>query len=262
MDAYITKPVKREVLHKTLEEWIPTERNSTPPLRTQEQDTSGTLDRAALTNLREIGGDEMISELAEVFADDARARLTDLKRAFDEKDAASVTQVAHTLKGSSANVGAKRMQALCSRLENTAASEDLSPSDELLEELVRDGHELLHVGHVVDDGLQAQVLLPRKMSRHLLAMFLRRDERVPVCFRKRIEKNYVVVTLMDDVLRQVARTRNHLANKTRSRPKPLMQRLHIRKVTPETSFHHSPVQALPRPESEALKIERADRAPG
>jgi HPt (histidine-containing phosphotransfer) domain-containing protein len=50
-------------------------------------------------------------------------------------DAAAVENLAHTLKGSSGNMGARGMSALCARLEAAGASGDLSQSFGLLERL-------------------------------------------------------------------------------------------------------------------------------
>jgi HPt (histidine-containing phosphotransfer) domain-containing protein len=61
----------------------------------------------------------MIFELAETFFDDAQ----------------TVERVAHTLKGSSGNLGAQRMAAPCGELQDAGVSGHLTHAPELLEEL-------------------------------------------------------------------------------------------------------------------------------
>jgi HPt (histidine-containing phosphotransfer) domain-containing protein len=75
----------------------------------------------------------MLSELTQMFFDDTRSSLATLRKALEEGDAQSVERVAHTLNGSSSNMGAVRMAALCAELENVGASGKLSRGPELLE---------------------------------------------------------------------------------------------------------------------------------
>jgi HPt (histidine-containing phosphotransfer) domain-containing protein len=70
-----------------------------------------------------------------MFLDDARPRLTALEEAVLSDDAPAVERLAHTLKGSSANMGARGMSALCARLEAAGASGDLSQGPRLVERL-------------------------------------------------------------------------------------------------------------------------------
>jgi HPt (histidine-containing phosphotransfer) domain-containing protein len=55
-----------------------------------------------------------------------------------------VRRIAHTLKGSSGNMGATRMTTICSELEDVGASGDLSRAPELLEQL-EEGFERLRM---------------------------------------------------------------------------------------------------------------------
>jgi HPt (histidine-containing phosphotransfer) domain-containing protein len=94
-----------------------------------------TLDPDVVAGLRELGGSEMLSELAQMFFDDASSSLAALREAVEGDDARSVERVAHTLKGSSASMGAARMAEICSELQEAGASGDLSRAPALLERL-------------------------------------------------------------------------------------------------------------------------------
>ncbi len=77
----------------------------------------------------------MLSELAEMFYDDARSGIDAMRGAVERGDARTVERAAHTLKGSSGNMGAQRMAALCGELQDVGVSGDLTHAPELLEGL-------------------------------------------------------------------------------------------------------------------------------
>jgi HPt (histidine-containing phosphotransfer) domain-containing protein len=60
---------------------------------------------------------EVASELIAVFLDDALKLLADLREAVDQGDSEGLERAAHTLKSSSASLGAMTLSALCKELE-------------------------------------------------------------------------------------------------------------------------------------------------
>ncbi|HET7271607.1 MAG TPA: PAS domain S-box protein, partial [Rubrobacter sp.] len=132
MDDYVSKPVKAQDLGAVLERWV----SETP---VPEEDTEqAPLDHDVLVGLRELQGDDetdIVAELSGMFLDDARSKLEELEEAVEEGDASSVERVAHTLKGSSGNMGARRMAAICAQLEDAGSSGDLSRAPQLLGDL-------------------------------------------------------------------------------------------------------------------------------
>jgi HPt (histidine-containing phosphotransfer) domain-containing protein len=91
-----------------------------------------------ISSLRGLQGKDetdIVAELAGMFLEDARPRLSALEEAVQNDDAPAVEHLAHTLKGSSGNMGARGMSALCARLEDAGASGDLSQGFRLLERL-------------------------------------------------------------------------------------------------------------------------------
>jgi two-component system, sensor histidine kinase and response regulator len=97
--------------------------------------TEGPLDREVIESLRELGGSEMLSELGQMYLDNVRSGLATLQKALEEGDASTVQRVAHTLRGSSSNMGAKRMASLLAKLQDVGASQIISDGPELLERL-------------------------------------------------------------------------------------------------------------------------------
>jgi CheY-like chemotaxis protein len=141
MDDYVSKPVKPEELDAALERWIPRseEETSAPEEATDGAATPGEdtdpLDRSVLASLREIEDQELLAELAELFLGDAPPRLEALREAIEGGDAASMAQVAHALKGSSANMGATRLVTICEELEDAGHSGALERAPALVERL-------------------------------------------------------------------------------------------------------------------------------
>jgi two-component system, sensor histidine kinase and response regulator len=141
MDDYVSKPVKPEDLDAVLERWISPEggeSEATDPVPDGEVvsgEAEGPLDRAIVESLLELGGREMLSELVEMFCDDVSSGLSSLKEAAERGDASSVGRTAHTLKGGSGNMGARRLATVCAELEKVGASGDLASAPALIERL-------------------------------------------------------------------------------------------------------------------------------
>ena len=137
MDDYVSKPVSREELAAVLRRWI----SGTPAYRLPKAEHSKAhppVDPGVLAGLRGLQGDDdtdIVAELAGVFLEDARARLSLLEEAVQRGDASAVERVAHMLKGGSGSMGARGMSDLCARLERAGASGDLPQSVELLARL-------------------------------------------------------------------------------------------------------------------------------
>ena len=92
-------------------------------------DTSGspTLDPEILAGLRQLAGGgsgRAVDELVLLFLDTARERVTELRTAVDHDDSEALARVAHSLKGSSANLAASGLAALAAHLEVAARAGD------------------------------------------------------------------------------------------------------------------------------------------
>jgi CheY-like chemotaxis protein len=140
MDDYLAKPVRQEELDEVLGRWVSREDGAVvgdgaPEAQETPAENGSVLDPEVLANLRDLGDAELLAELAGMFLDDASSRLQELREAIGAGDAAGVERVAHTLKGSSGNMGATRMSAICAELQDVGGSGDLSRAAGLLEGL-------------------------------------------------------------------------------------------------------------------------------
>ncbi len=87
-----------------------------------------TIDPDAIANLRELNpGDngEFLREIVGIYIEDTPKRLADLRAALASGDVTSFTRAAHTIKGSSANVGAQVLKGIAERLEIVSRKEGL-----------------------------------------------------------------------------------------------------------------------------------------
>ncbi len=87
------------------------------------------IDLEAINNLRELNpedGGEFLREIVSIYLEDTPKRIDEMKAALAKGDQAGFARAAHTIKGSSANVGAKLMKAIAERLEHTARKEGLA----------------------------------------------------------------------------------------------------------------------------------------
>jgi HPt (histidine-containing phosphotransfer) domain-containing protein len=92
------------------------------------------LDPAVVESLRQLtppGEPDVLVEILGVFLTDVPRRIAQLKAAWRGGDAAGVQRAAHSLKGSSGNIGADALFDVCRQLDDRAKSGELR-----LEELI------------------------------------------------------------------------------------------------------------------------------
>ncbi|QIN81445.1 response regulator [Rubrobacter tropicus] len=144
MDDYVPKPVKSEELLKVLERWVPEEGDpgveaaAVDDASAGKDSEQGPLDRGVLAGLRELqveGEPDILGELTELFLASVAPQLVALRDAVEAGDARPVERVAHTLRGSCANMGAVAMEAICGELEGMGRSNDVSAAPSLLSRL-------------------------------------------------------------------------------------------------------------------------------
>jgi len=86
------------------------------------------IDQDAITSLRDLNpgdGGEFLREIVNIYVEDTPKRLADLKACLASGDVKSFTRAAHTIKGSSANVGAQVLKAIGERMELVSRTEGL-----------------------------------------------------------------------------------------------------------------------------------------
>lgn len=89
------------------------------------------LDLEAIENLRALNPDDdsFVKEIVALYLEDTPARIEDLKKAFAEGDTPTFIRAAHTIKGSSSNLGAAQLRSLAEILEHGAKRTGLEGLD-------------------------------------------------------------------------------------------------------------------------------------
>jgi HPt (histidine-containing phosphotransfer) domain-containing protein len=97
------------------------------------------LDPDVVESLRQLtppGEPDVLAEIFNLFLDEVPKRIDVLRSAVKSGDAAKVQRAAHSLKGSSGNIGARAMHDVCRQLDERAKDGDLDTLQPLLDALV------------------------------------------------------------------------------------------------------------------------------
>jgi HPt (histidine-containing phosphotransfer) domain-containing protein len=81
------------------------------------------LDERILKELRDLGGEDdpgLLAELIDIFLQDAPQRMSEISNGLKCGDLKIVERAAHTLKSSSANIGALGLSSVCRQMEQIA----------------------------------------------------------------------------------------------------------------------------------------------
>jgi two-component system, sensor histidine kinase and response regulator len=138
MDSYLTKPIRTQELLALLDQIGDKKGGPSAPAESMPKNPpANAVDLAAA--LERLEGDrELFEELVQVFKTDCPTTLKDIRRALAARDAASLGDHAHTLKGSSANLGASTVSQTAYELEKIGRSGDLERAAHLLKVLERE----------------------------------------------------------------------------------------------------------------------------
>ena len=93
---------------------------------------STVLDETALDRLRELdptGANQLMSRVLTAFETSLARLMPQLTQAQGSQDSNAIRHVAHTLKSSSASIGALQLSKLCAELESVARSGELASLD-------------------------------------------------------------------------------------------------------------------------------------
>jgi HPt (histidine-containing phosphotransfer) domain-containing protein len=153
MDDYMSKPLNRALLEQTLRKWLPAGAKSflasavvpqnkpaatsaptfTPstPSPTTDANPNSVLDVEVVRDLLDVMGDEF-TDLVRVYLEDTPKALAALELAAGRGNTEGLIAPSHSLKSTSANLGAMGLSELAKRLEHGARGGTLSGSDALL----------------------------------------------------------------------------------------------------------------------------------
>ena len=142
MDDYLAKPFSRDQLRELLLRWL-------QPRADDEGTGAGAhggevavegpvLDPAALEAIRELqrpGQPQLVARIVGAYHEESPRLLSELKRAAQAQDGDALARAAHSLRSSSANLGASRLAVLCKQIESSARDQRLAGAEGLLEAL-------------------------------------------------------------------------------------------------------------------------------
>jgi signal transduction histidine kinase/DNA-binding response OmpR family regulator len=115
MDDYLTKPIRLDELRRALAESQPV---AAPPAADTEAATRDAIDRKVIDGLREdLGDPDALRQVLTAFLDRAPLLVAQLKEARARGDQAALMASAHSLKGTSATLGALTLSEECAELE-------------------------------------------------------------------------------------------------------------------------------------------------
>ncbi|HET7065912.1 MAG TPA: ATP-binding protein [Rudaea sp.] len=163
MDDYLSKPLNRALLEQTLRKWLragaPTRPDaavraakSTPaappaaaapvvlaaaPAAPAPASSAGALDTSVIGDLVDVMGDEF-PDLVRVYLEDTPKNVALLEQAARQHSMEGIIAPSHSLKSTSANLGALRLSELAKRLEHGARTGELTEPLALVSELKRE----------------------------------------------------------------------------------------------------------------------------
>jgi HPt (histidine-containing phosphotransfer) domain-containing protein len=132
MDDYLSKPFTLQGLRTVLERWLPAaDEGATRPaaeagpgaVAPAGETEPPPVDAKALENIRALqapGGPDLLSKVIGLYLSGSPKLLGDLREAAVRRDADALRRASHTLKSSSANLGASTLSSLCKELETRA----------------------------------------------------------------------------------------------------------------------------------------------
>jgi HPt (histidine-containing phosphotransfer) domain-containing protein len=140
MDDYLSKPLRREVLQATLGRWLAADRAKPAPAAANGAadppaagaatigpaalpDGDGPIDMKTLESMRVVqtaGRPDILARAVGLYLQTSPEMMQDLRQALDRGEREILHRTAHSLKSSSAMVGALRLSALFGRVEARA----------------------------------------------------------------------------------------------------------------------------------------------
>ena len=96
------------------------------------------IDLETIENLRSLNpgdNDEFLREIAAIFSEDTPLRIAELDQSLASGDPPRFTRAAHSIKGSSSNLGAMALRATAEKLEHLSRTQGLGNTAALLAQI-------------------------------------------------------------------------------------------------------------------------------
>jgi PAS domain S-box-containing protein len=141
MDDHLAKPFSMQTLQEMLGRWMPAAAPGEPvSLAAAPAALNGAdvIDRQVLEQLRKVvtnGKPELLERVVKLYLTESPKLIQKLKQAAGAADANAIASSAHSLKSSSANVGAMGLSRYCADIEASARRSDTEEARRLLERI-------------------------------------------------------------------------------------------------------------------------------
>ena len=139
MDDHLSKPFSMLTLQDMLDRWMPqvasVQAKLAPPAGQAPANGAEVLDRQVLEQLGKVltnGKPELLARVINLYLTESPKLLRKLKQAAGASNAAEMANSAHSLKSSSANVGARTLSRYCADLETSARRADTEEARRLV----------------------------------------------------------------------------------------------------------------------------------
>jgi len=139
MDGYLSKPFNQNKLAELLKQWLTHDESTVKPdaQRATERGEK-VIDADVLMELRKLSettGRDILGKSVRFFLQQTPEDVGELRRAISQNDLEALRITAHSLKSSSANLGALGFSKLCQQLEDSARQEHVETASAQLREL-------------------------------------------------------------------------------------------------------------------------------
>ena len=153
MNDYVAKPFTKAELATVLARWLPQAKKSEPPPLSppkpgsRKRSSEEPISNLALEEIRQLeegGATGMFDRILQCYLEDSSRLLSRVREASQDGDMNTLRQVAHTLKSSSAQVGASRLSDLCRQLEASGSGAEGTAAETLVHE-IHEEHETVRI---------------------------------------------------------------------------------------------------------------------
>ena len=128
MDDYMSKPLNRKLVVTTLRRWIGSGESSgddsDAPQPAAMPSPDQVLNQDTLKDLAEVMEDEL-GDLIQVYLQDSPERVEGIRAAAAAREVKPMIELAHTLKSTSANLGASQLTEICRQIEESAKADEV-----------------------------------------------------------------------------------------------------------------------------------------
>ncbi len=136
MDDYLSKPFQKKDLAAVLQRWV--ERKHGLVNEDERDPRARGIDRKALVRIKMINSENsagILERVLRIYLQESSEMLSSLDQALQKGDATGLKRMAHSLKSSSASVGASRLSTLCESLEAASLENGKDGARSLVDEI-------------------------------------------------------------------------------------------------------------------------------